>query len=131
MTRAIRPALVALLLGSLALPLFAEKTEAEKALEKGLEVISVARAKLHEAFLASPKCEGRASGEPGGEKAAEYLAGKLKELGAEPLGEGGGYLQPFPVRTGPFPGQGGRGALVLRQGVNLRSDQSLWSPFSR
>ncbi|MCU0724953.1 MAG: M20/M25/M40 family metallo-hydrolase [Planctomycetes bacterium] len=94
----------------LASPLPAEPPVAAKAVAKGIEVISTARAKAHEAYLAGPKCEGRASGEPGCERAAEYIGSKLREAAIEPLGEGGGYLQPFPVRTGPFPGQGGRGA---------------------
>jgi hypothetical protein len=104
------PLFASVVLVLLAARLPAEKSEAEKAIAKGVEVISTARAKGHEAFLAGPKCEGRASGEVGCERAAEYLAGKLRDAGVEPLGEGGTFAQPFPVRTGPFPGQGGRGA---------------------
>ncbi len=93
----------------LAPALRAEESAADRAVAEAVKVISTARAKNHVAFLAGPKCEGRASGEVGGDRAAEYLAGCLRAAGVEPAGADGGYLQPFPVQTGPFPGQGGRG----------------------
>ncbi|MBI4011765.1 MAG: M28 family peptidase [Candidatus Rokubacteria bacterium] len=49
--------------------------------------------------LASPAMEGRAAGTPGADRAAAYLADHFRRLGLRPLGEGGGYLQPFPVLT--------------------------------
>ncbi|MGH7701541.1 MAG: M20/M25/M40 family metallo-hydrolase, partial [Gemmatimonadales bacterium] len=49
--------------------------------------------------LAAPAMEGRGTAQPGGARAAEYLAAWMKRLGLEPLGEGGSYLQPIPFRS--------------------------------
>jgi len=43
--------------------------------------------------LASDTMQGRKSGEPSGQMAAEYIASKLKEWGLEPAGPKGGYYQ--------------------------------------
>jgi hypothetical protein len=70
--------------------------------------ISRKKAKKHIVYLCGMKCEGRASGEKGCDVAADYLAEELKKMGVEPGGENGGYFQEFPIRSGPFPGQGRR-----------------------
>jgi hypothetical protein len=49
--------------------------------------------------LSSPAMDGRASGTPGADRAAQYLAEHLKRIGLRPLGDGGDYLQRFPVLT--------------------------------
>jgi hypothetical protein len=74
------------LLPLLASPLPAEPPGAATAVAKGIEVISTARARVHEAYLAGPKCEGRASGEPGSERAAECIGTKLRVTPAETAG---------------------------------------------
>jgi hypothetical protein len=76
--------------------------------KEALKVISSRRARQHVVYLAGMKCEGRASGEKGCDVAAAYLAKCFEEMGVEAGGEGGGYLQVFTVRAGPFPGQGRR-----------------------
>ncbi len=43
--------------------------------------------------LASDKMEGRAPGTPGGERAAEFIAGSFAEVGLQPAVDGG-YMQP-------------------------------------
>ena len=43
--------------------------------------------------LASDAMLGRKSGEPSGQRAAEYIAAKLKDWGLEPAGPKGGFLQ--------------------------------------
>ena len=45
--------------------------------------------------LADDAMEGRMSGLPGAERAARYIADKLKEWGVEPAGDGGTYFQKF------------------------------------
>ncbi|MGH7364451.1 MAG: hypothetical protein ACREKA_11950, partial [Candidatus Methylomirabilales bacterium] len=55
---------------------------------------------LHVEALAAPAMEGRASGTPGGERAAAYIAAEFARAGLTPGGEGGSYLQPFEVITG-------------------------------
>jgi Tol biopolymer transport system component len=49
-------------------------------------------------WLAAPEREGRATGTPGAQAAAEYLADALKTAGVQPLGES--YFQPFEFRAG-------------------------------
>jgi hypothetical protein len=60
----------------------------------------------HVEALAAPAMEGRASGTPGGERAAAYIAAEFARAGLRPAGEAGGYLQPFEVVTGIRPGPG-------------------------
>ena len=56
-------------------------------------------AKAHLSILASAEFEGRGTGEPGGEKAAEYIANEFKQLGLTPPVDGS-YFQPVKlVRT--------------------------------
>ena len=43
--------------------------------------------------LAAPDMEGRGTGQPGGDKAAKYLADRFAKLGLKPLGDAGTYLQ--------------------------------------
>jgi hypothetical protein len=50
-------------------------------------------------YLASQEMRGRATGSPELEKAAEYIAGKYRSFGLEPV-VGSSFLQPFPVTTG-------------------------------
>lgn len=55
-------------------------------------------------YLASPALKGRASGSPGLEMAAKYIAGKYREFGLKPVA-GNSFLQPFSIvaaaRLGP------------------------------
>lgn len=46
--------------------------------------------------LASPEFEGRQTGQPGYQKAADYVAARFRELGLEARGEGGSYFQHVP-----------------------------------
>lgn len=49
--------------------------------------------------LVAPEMEGRASGQPGGERAARLIAEWFGDAGLEPLGEDG-FLQPVPLLSG-------------------------------
>jgi len=51
-------------------------------------------------WLANPDREGRGIGTTGLESAGAYIEDRFKLLHLEPAGDGGGYRQPFPVRTG-------------------------------
>lgn len=51
-------------------------------------------------YLASPELKGRLTGSAEGEKAAQYLADKLKSLGVSPLPGQEGYLLPFEFTAG-------------------------------
>lgn len=46
--------------------------------------------------LADDSMEGRASGTPGGRRAARYIGGEMKKIGLEPLGDSG-YFQRVPL----------------------------------
>jgi hypothetical protein len=64
------------------------KAEAELA-----EKITIQSIKDMTASLAAPEMEGRGTGQPGGEKAAAWIAEKFKNYGMKPLGDKGSYLQ--------------------------------------
>jgi hypothetical protein len=58
-------------------------------------------------YLASQEMRGRATGSPELEKAAQYIAGKYRSFGLQPVA-GDSYLLPFPVTTGGQLGPGNR-----------------------
>src|SRR5688572_14535776 len=66
----------------------------------------------HVRYLASPELQGRGSGTPGAEKAAEYLASQFRKIGLKAAGEQGTYFQGFPVIAGIRVGEGN--ALTVR-----------------
>ncbi|HZP37381.1 MAG TPA: M28 family peptidase [Methylomirabilota bacterium] len=94
-----RPALAALLL-ALLLPLV---TAAAAPSGLGAEDLLA-----HIRALTAPEMEGRGSGTPGGDRAARYIADVLARAGLRPGGEGGTFLQEFPVATIPSLGPGNR-----------------------
>ncbi|HET9504779.1 MAG TPA: M20/M25/M40 family metallo-hydrolase [Hymenobacter sp.] len=47
--------------------------------------------------LAADDMQGRATGQPGQEKAAEFLAGEFRRIGLQPLPGATGFMQEFPV----------------------------------
>lgn len=57
--------------------------------------------------LASPAMEGRGTAQPGGQRAAAYLADRFRQAGLKPLGDRGTYEQAVPfVVTSMLPGTG-------------------------
>lgn len=63
--------------------------------KEALDSIRAAEAFDHVRELASDEYEGREAGTTGADRAAEYLAAKLKEWGLKPVGESGTYFQVF------------------------------------
>lgn len=55
--------------------------------------ITVASIKEMTAALSSADMEGRGTGQPGGDKAANWIADRMKSYGMKPLGDKGSYLQ--------------------------------------
>ncbi len=55
--------------------------------------ITIASIKDMTTALAAPEMEGRGTGQPGGDKAANWIAEKFKSFGLKPLGDKGSYLQ--------------------------------------
>lgn len=62
-------------------------------------------------FLASPELRGRGTGTPGLEMAAQFIAGRFRSFGLQPLGNGG-HLQAFEVTTNARLGVDNRFAYV-------------------
>jgi len=69
-------------------------TERKAAARLKLETIREVTAKL-----SSPEFEGRGTGQPGADRAAQYLADKFAKLGLKPAGENGTYLQPIKFKS--------------------------------
>lgn len=70
-------------------------TKALSATERQLvESINVANIKEIVNALAANEMQGRGTAQPGGDKAAAYLADRFAKLGLKPLGENNTYLQP-------------------------------------
>ena len=80
----------------------AAKTSAAKL--TAIERKAAARVKLETirevtTTLSSPAFEGRGTGQPGADRAAQYLADQFRKLGLKPLGENGTYLQTIKFKT--------------------------------
>ena len=60
--------------------------------------ISLQTIKDYTAALAAPEMEGRGTMQPGGDRAANWIADRFKALGLKPLGDAGTYLQKIPFR---------------------------------
>lgn len=67
-------------------------SKAEQALVKNIRLDSL---KKFTNALAADEMEGRGTMQPGGDKAANWIADRLSELGLKPLGTDGSYLQPI------------------------------------
>ncbi len=65
-------------------------------LKKGFDAITAADAKTWLSYLAGPECMGRGTGQPGYQKAADYVAARFKEFGLKPIGDNGTYFQGVP-----------------------------------
>jgi hypothetical protein len=76
-----------------------------------------ARAHDHLVYLADPARGGRFSGSPGFEDAAGYVADRFRDIGLEPLGDGGTYFQRFPMQLIDLAGT----PMLSRTGVDAKS----------
>jgi hypothetical protein len=73
------------------------KTEAE--LTGNIKIDSI---KSYTNALSADEMEGRGTMQPGGEKAANWIAEKFKSLGLKPLGDKGSYLQSIKFKEAVF-----------------------------
>ncbi len=64
--------------------------------------LSVATIKEVVNALAADEMQGRGTAQPGGDKAAAYLADRFKKLGLKPLGANNSYLQPIKFKETQF-----------------------------
>ncbi len=70
-------------------------------LKKGWDSITTREAKEILTYLAN-ECEGRGSGQPGFQKAADYVAAHFKSWGLKPMGDNGTYFQNVPFQVTHF-----------------------------
>lgn len=70
--------------------------------QKLLDGVSVATIKETVNALAADDMQGRGTAQPGGDKAAMYLADRFAKLGLKPLGDKNSYLQPIKFRETQF-----------------------------
>jgi hypothetical protein len=63
-----------------------------KDLKRGFDTINTKDAQRVLTYLAT-KCDGRGTGQPGFEKAAQYIAKQFQSLGLKPMGDNGTYFQ--------------------------------------
>ena len=64
-----------------------------------IERVSVDTIKQVVTDLTAPEMEGRGTGQPGGDKAAQYIAQRFQSLGLKPLGDKGTFLQTIPFEA--------------------------------
>lgn len=98
-------------------------SSAEQSLTKG---ISVQEIEKYTTALAADDMEGRGTMQPGGEKAAKWLADQMKALGLKPLGDNGTYLQAVPVTETVIAPE--TSFLLDGQPLALRAD---WAPLAQ
>ncbi len=77
---------------------FAQTAIAQKL--KKADKTTLAALQTHIGFLADDKLQGRRTGTPGEAMAAQYISAAFAARGLQPLGNGGGFLQPFTVDDG-------------------------------
>lgn len=80
----------------------------------------------HVRYLADDALEGRETGTRGARCAADYIAGVFRELGLEPVGDGGTYFQTFEVQMGSILGAENR-LEIAGQALPL---SRAWIPFA-
>lgn len=66
------------------------------------EKTTVATIKEYTSALAAPEMEGRGTMQPGGDKAANWIAERFQKLGLKPLGDKGSYLQSIEFKETVF-----------------------------
>ena len=70
--------------------------------QKLVDSISISSIKETVNALAANEMQGRGTAQPGGDKAAAYLADRFAKLGLKPLGDKNSYLQPIKFRETQF-----------------------------
>lgn len=104
-------------------------TRALSATEQQLvESINVASIKETVNALAAAEMQGRGTAQPGGDKAAAYLADRFAKLGLKPLGKKNTYLQPIKFRETQFLPQ--TAFTVGNENLKLGPDFFVTPPYS-
>ena len=96
--------------------------------QKLVDNLTIASLKDTVNALAADDMQGRGTGQPGGDKAAAYLADRFAKLGLKPLGNNNTYLQPIKFRETQFLPQTAFSA--GNQNFKFGSDYFLMPPLS-
>ena len=86
-------AFLALGLSALAVAQYPGAAPVPKEYKKGFDSINARDARTIIEYLAGPETQGRGTGQPGFQKAAEFVARQFAAAGLKPLGENGTYFQ--------------------------------------
>lgn len=96
----------ALCLASAALAQYPGAEPPPASIKTGWDTISKEDIKKWMSYLAGPECAGRGTGQPGFQKAAEYMAARFKEFGLKSANPDGSYFQPVPfTKTAVVPSE--------------------------
>jgi hypothetical protein len=104
----LRPLALALVLGgaSAVLAQYPGAAPPPASIKPGWDSISKDEVKKWMAYLAGPECAGRGTGQPGFQKAADYMAARFKEFGLKSAAPDGSYFQPVPfTKTAVVPAE--------------------------
>ncbi|MFA6234772.1 MAG: M28 family peptidase [Bacteroidota bacterium] len=82
----------------------------------------------HVSWLASDELEGRGTGTPSIDLAAEYIAREFKRYGLTPAGENGSYFQTFEVITGAE--TVGNKLAVVEDGNDMPLEEPQYTPYT-
>lgn len=93
-----------------------------------MDDITAAELRSHVTWLASDALEGRGTGTPTLDLAAEYIAREFQRYGLKPAGENGTYFQTFEVVTGVETGD--NTIAVLRDGNELPLQPDFIMPYT-
>ena len=96
--------------------------------QKLVDNITIASLKDTVNALAADEMQGRGTGQPGGDKAAAYLADRFAKLGLKPLGDKNTYLQPIKFKETQFLPQ--TAFTVGNQSLKLGTDYFVTPPLS-
>lgn len=93
-----------------------------------VDSLSLATIKETVNALAADEMQGRGTGQPGGDKAANYLADRFAKLGLKPLGANNSYLQPIKFRETQFLPQ--TAFTIGNQSLKMSSEFFVTPPYS-
>jgi hypothetical protein len=96
--------------------------------QKLVDDVTIASLKETVNALAADEMQGRGTGQPGGDKAAAYLADRFAKLGLKPLGDKNTYLQSIKFRETQFLPQ--TAFTVGDQSLKLGADYFVTPPLS-
>ena len=91
-----RIALFLLVTASLACAQYSGAKPVSDEVRKGFDSITTDYCKEILTYLAGDECQGRRTGTPGYQKAADYVAARFKEFGLKPVGDNDTYFQGVP-----------------------------------